>query len=172
LPTGPLVSPLPVLADPINPFDLSLQTVPDVRFSGTMTIAGQSYDVQNARGMVSSYAGRGLPERWFWFSCNTFDREDLAVECLVVHSALFGSPVRLRAGYFYLSTADRTESIVTPINGSIRLEGTGEKIRITARRFGGARYVLQGEAAPQDYNDLGERIRNTLIGSCTLEGYG
>jgi hypothetical protein len=137
-----------------------------------MTIAGQSYDVQNARGMVSSYAGRALPERWFWFSCNTFDREDLAVECLVVRSALFGSPVRLRAGYFYVSTADRTESIVTPMNGSIRLEGTREKIRITARRFGGERYVLRGEAAPQDYHDLGERIWNTLIGSCTLEGYG
>jgi len=171
-PTGPLVSPLPVLADPINPFDLSLQTVPNVRFSGTMTIAGQSYDVQDARGMASSYAGRALPERWFWFSCNTFDREDLAVECLVVRSALLGSPLRLRAGYFYLSTADRTESIVAPMNGSIRLEGTREKIRITARRFGGARYVLRGEAAPQDYHDLGERIGNTLIGSCTLEGYG
>jgi hypothetical protein len=171
-PTGPLVNPLISIAEPFNPFDLSLQTVPNVRFSGTMTIAGQTYDVQDAHGMVSSYAGRALPERWFWFSCNTFDREDLVVECLVSRSALFGSPLRLRAGYFYLSTADRTESILAPLNGSIRLEGTREAISLMARRFGGARYVLRGEAAPQDFNNLGDRIWNTLIGSCTLEGYG
>jgi hypothetical protein len=171
-PIGPLVSPLIRIADPINPFDLSLLTVPNVRFSGTLTIAGQTYDVHDAHGMVSSYAGRALPERWIWFSCNTFDREDLVAECLVSRSALFGSPVRLRAGYFYLSTADRTESILAPLNGSIRLEGAREEMTITARRFGGARYVLRGEATRQDFHDLGDRIWNTLIGSCTLEGYG
>jgi hypothetical protein len=171
-PAGPLVNPLLTVAGPLNPFDMALQTVPNVRFYGTLTIAGQTYHVHDAHGMVSSYAGRALPERWFWFSCNTFDREDLAVECLVSRSALFGSPVRLRAGYFYLSAADRTESILAPLNGSIRLEGTREAISITARRFGGARYVLRGEAEQQAFHDLGDRIWNTLIGSCTLERYG
>jgi hypothetical protein len=171
-PTGPLVSPLIGMAGPFFPFDLFLQTVPAVRFSGTITIVGQTYDVPDAHGMVSSYAGRALPMRWFWLSCNTFDRENLAVECLVSHPALFGSPLRLRAGYFYVSTADRTELIVAPLTGSIRLAGTREAITITARRFGGARYVLRGKAAPQDFHNLGDRIWNTLLGSCILEGYG
>jgi hypothetical protein len=171
-PTGPLVSPQIRLVEPFRPFDLSLQTVPNVRFSGTITIAGQTYDVRDAHGMVSSYAGRALPEQWFWFSCNTFDREDLAVECLISRTGLFGAPLRLKFGYFYLSTADQAEMILAPLNGSIQLEGTRDAICITARRFGGARYVLRGEAAPQDYHNLGDRIWNTLIGSCTLEGYG
>jgi hypothetical protein len=98
-PTGPLVSPLISIAEPFNPFDLSLQTVPNVRFSGTITIAGQTYDAQDAHGMVSSYAGRALPERWFWFSCNTFDREDLVVELFgLTHRAVWiasASEVRL-----------------------------------------------------------------------------
>jgi hypothetical protein len=171
-PTGPLLNPLLTIAGPLNPFDMALKTIPNVRFSGAMTIAGQTYEVHDAHGMVSSYAGRALPERWFWVSCNAFDREDLALECLVSRSALFGSPLYATAGYLYLSTADRTEWILAPLNGSIRLAGTREAISITAWRFGGARYVLRGEVAPQDFHDLGDRIWNTLIGSCTLEGYG
>jgi hypothetical protein len=172
LPTGPLVSPLIRIADQVNPFDLSLETVPNVRFSGTMTIAGRTYDVRDAHGMVPSYAGRAPPERWFWLSCTTFDREDVVVECLVSRSALFGSPMHLRSGYFYLSTADRTEAILAPMNGSIRVKGAREEITITARRFGGTRYILTGEAKRRDFHDLGDRIWNTLIGSFTLEGYG
>ncbi len=43
-----------------------------------LRIAGQRYEVREARGMVSSYFGRALPERWFWISSNTFDRKDIA----------------------------------------------------------------------------------------------
>jgi hypothetical protein len=170
-PAGPLVSPQLRLLEPFHPFDLSLQTVPDVRFSGTLTVAGQTYDVRDAHGMVSSYAGRALPERWFWFSCNTFDREDLVVECLLSRTALFGSPLRMNAGYFYLSTTERTETIIAPVNGSIQLEGTREAMTITVRRRGGGRYILRGEAATEDFHELGDRIWNTLVGSCALEGY-
>lgn len=171
-PAGPLFSPQIGLVEPFHPFDLSLETVPNVRFSGTLTIAGRTFDVRDAHGMVSSYAGRALPERWFWLACNTFERDDLAVECLVSRTAVFGSPVRLKAGFFYLSTADRAETVIAPLNGSVHLEGTRDAIVITARRFGGRRYVIHAGAARQDFHDLGDRIWNTLIGTCRVDGYG
>jgi hypothetical protein len=170
-PVGSVLYPQIKLIEPLHPFDLSLQSVPDVRFSGILRIAGQRYEVSEAHGMVSSYFGRALPERWFWISCNTFDREDIALECVVSRMALFGGPVHLKTGYFSVCTSGRSDTIIAPLNGSIRLEGTREALTITAQpRSGKAAYMLQCSASTRDYHDLGDRIHNTLIGSCTLTG--
>ena len=169
-PASPVLSPQIKLIEPLHAFDLSVQSVPDVRFSGRLHIAGQRYEVSEARGMVSSYFGRALPERWFWISCNTFDRQDLALECVVSRMALFGGPVHLKTGYFSVYTAQSSETIIAPVNGSIRLEGTREALTITAHsRSGKAAYQLQCSASTGDYHDLGDRVQTTLFASCTLK---
>jgi hypothetical protein len=170
-PAGSVLHPQIKLIEPLHPFDLTLQSVPDVRFSGMLLIAGQRYEVNDARGMVSSYFGRALPQRWYWISCNTFDRQDVTLECVVSHMALFGGPVRLKTGYFSVQTAESSETILDPVNGSIRLEGTREAFTITAHSHSGkAAYSLHCSASAHEYHDLGDRIWNTLIGSCTLAG--
>lgn len=170
-PVSSLLYPQIKLIEPLRPFDLSLQSVPDVRFSGMVRIGGQRYEVSGARGMVSSYFGRALPEQWFWISCNTFDREDVALECVVSRTALYGGPVHLETGYFSVRTAEGSQTILAPVNGSIQLKGTREAFTITARpRRGTAAYTLQCSASTRDYHDLGDRICNTLIGSCALTG--
>jgi hypothetical protein len=170
-PIGSVLHPQIRLLEPLHPFDLSLQSVPDVRFSGRLRIGGQRYEVNEARGMVSSYFGRALPERWFWVSCNTFDREDVTLECVISRMALFGGPMHLKTGYFAIRTAERCETILAPLNGSIRLEGTREAFTITARLYSSKEvYTLDCSARTCDYHDLGDRIWNTLLGSCTLTG--
>src|SRR5437763_7047062 len=49
-PASPVLSPQIKLIEPLHAFDLSLQSVPDVRFSGRLRIAGQRYEVSEARG--------------------------------------------------------------------------------------------------------------------------
>ena len=121
--------------------------------------------------MVSSSFGRALPERWLWISCNALDRQDLALEGVVSRMALLGGPVHLKTGSFSVCTAQRRETILAPVTGSIRLEGTREALTITAQpRSGKAAYRLQCSASTGDFHDLGDRIQTTLLASCTLTG--
>ncbi len=171
-PASSVLSPQIRLLEPLHAFDLSLQSVPHVRFRGNLHIAGQRYEVSEPPGMVSSYFGRALPEYWFWISCNTFDRQDLALECVVSRMALFGGPFRLKTGYFSVYTAESCETILSPINGSIRLEDTREALTITAHSHSGkTAYRLQCSASKNDYHDLDDRIQTTLLGSCKLLGF-
>jgi hypothetical protein len=172
LAAGRALVPLSPAFETLRMFDLFLRSVPDVRLSGQVTVAGHTYPVDQACGMVSSYHGRELAEQWYWVSCNTFDRADVALECLVARSAVYGWPdVHVRSGYLYVHAGEQTQTIVAPLNGSIALTGTREAFTITARARGSrTTYAVQCQAEPTAYHDLGDRIWNTLVGSCSLEG--
>lgn len=158
--------------EPLRVFDLFLRSAPDVGFTGHISIAGHSIPVEQARGMVSSYYGRALAEQWYWVSCNTFDRADVALECLVARSAVYGWPwFRLRSGYFHLRVGSQRQTILAPLNGSISLAGKRDAFTISARGWGSrTTYTVRCLVEPTEYHDLGSRIWTTLVGSCVLEG--
>jgi hypothetical protein len=169
---GPALVPLSSAFEALRTFDVFLRSVPDVRLSGQVTVAGHTYPVEQARGMVSSYHGRRLAEQWYWVSCNMFDRADVALECLVARSAVYGWPgVRVRTGYVHLRVGEQRQTIVAPLNGSIALTGTRDAFTIRARARGSrTAHTVRCQAEPKAYHDLGDHIWNTLAGSCVLDG--
>jgi hypothetical protein len=143
-----------------------------VRFDGEVTVAGTHFAVKDAPGMVSSYYGRRLPPRWTWISCSAFDRPGVAVECMTARTRLFGlAGTEVETGYFHLRGEGAAETIVTPLSGSVEVVREDGRLLVTARRRGSGRtHRLVCSAPAPAWHDLGEGIRNTLVGDCTIEG--
>ena len=67
---GPWVlQPAPVLARLSHPFDLELVARPRARFSGTVTVGGETFRVDDVAGTLVHYWGRRLPDAWLWGVC-------------------------------------------------------------------------------------------------------
>ncbi len=61
----------------------------DVRFRGTVTVAGATFPVEDAPGMIGHVVGRRSPSRWAWAHCNAFDGQpDVVFEGLAATVAL------------------------------------------------------------------------------------
>lgn len=145
--------------------DLALVSAPQATFSGWIRVDGQPYDVQQAPGMLSHYWGRHLAPEWWWISANQFDQSDVAVECSILRSNLWGIPVRLPLAYLYLRHADRRELVMAPF-GLARVVGSPEKFEIQIQPLGGEPVTLAGVG--RDYGDLGDGIINTLVGDLEI----
>jgi hypothetical protein len=170
-PAGPSFSPLPRFLEPLRPVDLFLASAPQVRFDGEVTVAGERHRVRDAPGMVCSYHGRRLPPRWTWISCSAFDRASVAVECLVAPTRLLGAGPEVELGYLHLRTDGAAHTVVAPLLGSVEVSRQGEDLVVTARRRGaGPTHRLVCTAPDPAWHDLGEGIRNTLVGDCAIEG--
>ena len=169
---GPALRPLPRILEHLGAVDMVLASAPEVRLDGEITVAGARFPVRDAPGMVCSYHGRRLPDRWLWVSCNAFDRSGVAVECMVLTTRLYGVPgTALETGYLDVRAGDLRECIVAPIDGSLRVERSPGGLRVVGRRRGAPRDLGVACRAPGDgWHDLGEGIRNTLLGDCDLEG--
>jgi hypothetical protein len=131
-------------------------------------VDGIRYDIAAAPGSVTHYWGRRLPDRWHWISANGFD-SDLALECVLLRTRLWGRPPVLSAGYLWLSRDGRDRLVVSPLTGLITVTGERTDYTLTAR---GPRTTtrLRCSAPPDAYNDLGEGIRQTLVGRCAVLG--
>lgn len=170
--TGAPLLPLPGFLEPLRPVDMFLSSAPEVRFDGEITVAGAHFAVKDAPGMVSSYHGRRLPSRWTWISCNAFDRPDVAVECMTARTRLFGlAGAEVDTGYFHLRGGGTAATLVAPLGGNITVAREDGRLVVTARRRGSGRtHRLVCGAPSVAWHDLGEGIRNTLVGDCELEG--
>jgi hypothetical protein len=169
---GPPLLPLPAFLEPLGAVDMYLASAPDVRLDGEVTVAGVRLPVKDAPGMVSSYHGRRLPPSWTWISCSAFDRAGVALECMVARTRLFGLGGHgVETGYFHLRADGRSETIVAPFSGGVAVERDGDRLLVSARRRGSARgHRLACRADAAAWHDLGEGIRNTLVGDCEVEG--
>ena len=173
--SGPLFEPKIPLLSRLQPFDLTLRSASEVDFSGMVKVAARTYLFDSVRGTVASYFGRALPARWFWVCANQFESAEgpVVVEAMVLYTALWGLPfLKLKAAYFYFRTAQQTYCIMSPMNGTVNVKGSREHFTITARSWLGKKYTLDCTAPNLAYNDLGERIFNTLVGDCELHGVG
>ena len=161
----------PVWVDPgrmtraLRPFDLEIVSAPGTLFSGTVTVDGRAFTFDALPGLVAHYWGARLPRRWHWVSVNapSFD-----VDAIVSHSRLWGLPgPTVSVSYLYLDDRTRRRTIVSPLNGLVRSSGVpgGDVDLMAWAPSGGTR--LRFSAPRAAYNDLGEGIRQTLVG--TLE---
>ena len=171
-PGSTLVSPLRGLIARLEPFDTSMVVWPRARFTGTVQIGAERFDVQDVPGAFTHYWGRRLLERWVWLSATQFDGQpQRRLEGIVGgRSRLFGrlpSPVPI--SILWMTDGVRDEEIASAVNGIIRSMVTQTGVTIDARRLGGPRHHIVatwGEVPP---NDLGEGIVQTMHADLTFD---
>ena len=149
-------------------FDLELVSAPTTRFSGRVTVDGRVFTFDDVPGLVAHYWGARLPPRWHWFSVNT---PSLDVDAIVSHSRLWGLPgPTVAAGYLYVDDRSKRRMIVSPLNGVVRASGLpGDVADLTAWSPSG-RTRLRFSAPRAAFNDLGEGILQTLVGTLEIAG--
>ena len=174
---GARVAPRAPLFSRLHAFDLELISRPSAAFSGTVTVAGETFDVGTAVGCVTHYWGRRLPDRWHWVSAGAFTtpdgspHPDLALEAVVNRTRLWGMPPALATGYLWIRENGRERLLVSPLNALITASGGPGRLVLSARSPSG---TIRAEctAGRQHYNDLGEGIRQTLLARCRLPDRG
>lgn len=164
----------PVWVDPgrmvraLRPFDMELVSAPGTRFTGRIVVDGRAYAVDATPGLIAHYWGKRLPRRWYWLSVNT---PSLDIDVVVSHARLWSLPgPAIRAGYLYLDDRERRRSIVSPLNGLVRASGQPGGAVIVSAWAPAGNVRLRCAAPPAAFNDLGEGIRQTLIGDCEIGG--
>lgn len=145
--------------------DLALISAPLATFTGWLQHGPLHVELQRAPGMIAHYWGRQLAHEWWWVSANQFDREDIAVECAVLRSSLWGLPVQLPLAYFYLRRANARTFIVSP-PATAQARGTPEEFEIQFRPLAAKMFTLRAQG--REYGGLGDGIVNTLVGDLDL----
>lgn len=168
-----LIEPAVPLIRWLHPFDMEIASRPRARFSGQVRVGDVTFWCADVPGLVSHYWGRRLPDRWWWISANLFEDSDIAVEALLAHTRVWNSArVATNAGYLWIEDQGGAQLVIHPLNGLIRIEGTPESFTIRARRLGRPGVAVRCSASPHTYNDLGEGIKQTLLGTCLIQGMG
>jgi hypothetical protein len=170
------LDPVPRPAKLLRPFDLQLAARPRAHFIGTVEVAGETFALANARGTLSHYWGRRLPDSWVWVSADTLGEGGAeghgVVEAALIRTRLWGAArTSLVGGYLMVEGGGRRTQIMAPTYGRLAATGTGTSFEIRARSRG--RDVRLTATAPTSaYNDLGEGIQQTLLGDVTVHGWG
>ena len=142
-------------------FDMALVSAPLAVFTGWIRHGAERVELRRAPGLISHYWGRQLAAEWWWVSANQFDREGVAVECMVLRSGVWGVPVGMPLAYFYLRSEQGRQLWITP-PGRAQVNSSPESLEIEFRRPAAKAVRLVGRG--RDYGDLGDGIVNTLVG--------
>lgn len=145
--------------------DLALASAPLATFTGRVHHGPLQVELRRAPGMLGHYWGRQLAHDWWWVSANQFDREGVAVECAVLHTSLWGMPIRLPLAYLYLRRGNTRTLVMSP-PAIARAAGTLEKFEIRFRPLAAKTITLRAHG--RDYGDLGDGIANTLVGDLDI----
>lgn len=155
----------------LHPLDLELISYPRLSITGQVRVSQEVFPVRNAAGTMTHYWGRRLPDAWRWVSAAGPDGAGTAVEAVLMRTRLWGRAPAMAAGYLWTAGEKRQAGnlLVSPVSGLLNTAGPGTDFVLTGRSL--RRTVrLSCRAAPEDFNDLGEGIRQTLQGTCTLAG--
>ncbi|MGM9973110.1 MAG: tocopherol cyclase family protein [Clostridiaceae bacterium] len=57
----------------------------DGNASGVLTINEKKYELTNSKVYIEKNWGKKFPYSWFWFQCNTFTEQELALTCSIAH---------------------------------------------------------------------------------------
>jgi hypothetical protein len=166
------IDPAPLALKLLRPLDMQLLSRPQARFRGSVRVGQEQFAISDASGMLCHYWGVRLPERWCWISASNLGDEDGAVEAMLLRSRLWGLPhPQLDTGYLFVTQGNRTRTLVSPLTALMRLQGSWHDFQLHTRPLtGGERILLECSANPEQYNDLGEGIRQTLLGTCRMNG--
>jgi hypothetical protein len=163
---------VPLPAKLLHPFDLELAGRPRARFTGSIEVAGETFTLAGARGTLNHYWGRRLPDSWVWVSADGLGDGDGVVEAALIRTRLWGlGRCTLLGGYAMVDGGSRTTQILAPTYGHLAVEGSQESFAIKAWTRG-RQVTLTATAPSSAYNDLGDGIRQTLIGDVTVDGWG
>jgi len=157
----------------LHPFDMEIASRPRARFSGQVTVGDRIFPCMDVPGLVSHYWGRRLPDRWWWISANLFEDNDVAVEALLARTRVWNlARVPMNAGYLWIEHRGVAQQVIHPLNGLIRVDGSPESLTLRARKLGRPAISVRCSALPNSYSDLGEGIKQTLLGNCLIDGIG
>jgi hypothetical protein len=71
----------------------------------------------------------------------------------------------------FVTQGDWTRMLVAPLTALMRRRGSWHDFQLHMRPLtGGETIRLDCSATPEQYNDLGEGIRQTLLGTCRVNG--
>jgi hypothetical protein len=169
---GRVLSPLRGLVARLEPFDTTLVVWPDAKFSGTVLVGDERFDVDGIPGSFYHYWGRRLPDRWVWLSATQFDGQpDRRVEGVFgVRTRLFGRvPMPLPVSILWTTYLDRREELVHGVNAIIRVRPLARTITVDARGVVGQRHRLMATWTDVAPNDLGEGIIQTMHADLTID---
>ena len=155
----------PDLVARLEPFDTTLVVWPDAKFTGTVLVGDERFDVDGVPGSFYHYWGRRLPDRWVWLSATQFDgRADRRVEGVFgVSTRLFGrAPMPLPVSILWTTDQDRCEELVHGVNAIMRVHPLAGAVTVDARGVVGARHRLVATWADVAPNDLGGVIINDI----------
>jgi hypothetical protein len=151
---------------------MQLLSCPQARFQGSVRVGQERFAISDASGMLCHYWGVRLPARWCWVSASNLvgggrggggDRAALP--------AVGPAPPQLDTGYLFVTQGDRTRMLVSPLTALMRLRGSWHDFQLhTCPLAGGETIRLDCSAAPEQYNDLGEGIRQTCWEPAALTG--
>lgn len=167
-----LVTPLPRAVAWLQPLDLSIMIRPDARFSGTIAVGSEHFEVADLPGAFTHYWGRRLMDRWIWLSATEFEGEpERRLEAIVSRSRLWGGPpLPIPAAYLWTTDGTRQDLVVSGLNGLMRTRPVPGGFAIDAVRLGGPRHRVVATWGPVPTNDLGQGIRQTMHANLTVDG--
>ena len=168
-----VVSPLRGMVARFEPFDTSIVVWPEARFTGTVQVGTERFDVDDVPGAFSHYWGRGLMDRWVWVSATQFDGQpQRRLEGIIgAHSRLFGRiPYPLAISFLWTTDGLRKEEIVSAVTGIIRARVTETGVEIAGRRVGRPRHRIVARWGHVQPNDLGEGIFQTMCADLEVDG--
>jgi hypothetical protein len=156
----------PVLfpSEQVRVFDSTLTSTPMVTFTGWIRHGSHRVELKDTPGMMAQYWGRRLCHEWWWVSASQFDREDTALECMVIKSRLWNMPIIAPLAYLYLRTGNARRLWIAP-PGLAQAKGTPEAFEIQFRMLNS---VVRLVAKGREYGDLGDQIINTLVGDVEI----
>lgn len=149
----------------LNMPDLQVIIFPLVHFSGWIQYGDEKYSLDQSKGMMSHYWGRKLSQEWWWISANQFDNPEIAVECSIIKSGLWGSKMKIPLAYLYLNDGIKSR-LVMPLPGTVSVKGNREEFELKINSPGAADIILKAKG--REYGDLGEGIMNTLVGDLEI----
>jgi hypothetical protein len=167
---GDRVLPRPDWFGPLHPFDMEVVVRPGATFQGIMII-GDREIVLDGPGAVTHYWGRRLPDSWTWISASGFDDDpDARLEAFLGSSRMWGRAPGPPAGYAWLRSGAGVDQTVMPLTGVIRVRRDGFDAHLSSLRADGRRHAIVCAAPAATFNDIGEGIRQSVLGDLWLDG--
>jgi hypothetical protein len=143
----------------------------DTRFSGAITVDGETTAVSEATGQQGHLSGRHHAERWAWAHCGEFEGDEAVVQALTAQGRRgpFDTPyltsigVRWQGRWIRLSKWSRRRDFGL---GSWKVDLGNRTFRLTGRIEAPARALLR--ASDEDPDGSLRYVHNSEIASCRL----
>jgi len=145
--------------------DTLYESAPLAKFTGWIRHGNEKVTLDQVWGAVTQYWGRQLIQEWWWLSAHQFDQENVAMECSVLRTSLWGTSLQMPLAFLYLYRNGKRDFLMVPPN-SVDVKGSPDHFIIEFSRIGRKKIKLIGTG--REYGDFGERIINTLTGDLEI----